>query len=187
MRTEDYSPRQKWDQRLNLVAGSIEGIVHGIPEWRKLQLGEISTSDYEQALAVVLKLSIEEIPDLLRDFYSGDRLDEQLISLIRRLHAAAIPVGLLSNNPASLRDELIRLRVLNLFSPCIISAEIGALKPDASAYQACLFALHMEPHHALMIDDSPANVEGALTLGMRAIEFKSSFDLETELLCRLAL
>ncbi len=181
MRTEDYTPRQKWDQRLNLVPGSVEEIVHGLPEWVQLQLGEISASEYEQALVAVLGIPIEEVPNLLRDFYSGDRLDVQLISLIRRLRKSGIPVGLLSNNPVSLRDDLRQLHVLDLFSPCIISAEIGIMKPDGAAYNACLSPLCIEPHHALMIDDSSVNVEGAVSFGMQAVQFKSSFNLEAQL------
>jgi HAD superfamily hydrolase (TIGR01509 family) len=182
MRTEDYSPRQTWDQRLNLTFGSIENIVHGIPEWVQFQRGQITLHEYEQAIALDLGISHDTVHQMLEDFYSGDRLDAQLISLIRRLCNADIPVGLLSNNPSSLRDDLMKLQLLDLFVPCIISAEIGVMKPDQEAYQACLSPLQIPPHHALMIDDSPANVEGALAFGMAAIHFKSSIDLESQVM-----
>ena len=182
MRTEDYAPRHQWDQHLDFPPGTIEKIVHGIPEWVQLQLGQVSPVQYEEAVAVSSGVSRDEVGKLLRDFYSGDRLDDRLITLIRRLRNMDIPIGLLSNNVLTLRDDLMKLNIFDLFSVCIISAEIGVMKPDPKAYQACLSALNVMPQQALMIDDSPANVEGAFAVGMAAIQFKPSIDLETQVL-----
>jgi putative hydrolase of the HAD superfamily len=180
MRTADYAPRHQWDRHLNLDPGTIEKIVHGIPEWKQLQLGQVSSAKYEEAVAVTAGVSHDEVGKLLRDFYSGDLLDDRLITLIRRLRNVDIPVGLLSNNVLTLRDDLIKLNVFDLFSICIISAEIGVMKPDPEAYQACLSALNVTPPQTLMIDDSPANIKGALAVGMSAIQFNPSIDLETQ-------
>ena len=48
---------------------------------------------------------------------------------------------------------------------------MGVLKPDERVYKVILAALKVSPEEALLVDDSPANVEGALTAGMDALQF----------------
>ncbi len=177
MRTHDYAPRRMWDERLGLAPGSVERVVHGIEEWRQAQLGLISPEVYWQAIAQRLGLSDQEVATLRRDFYSGDRLDEELIALIRNLRAQGVRIGLLSNNTPNLRRELADLGLDNLFDACTISAEIGVMKPAAAAYQAILSRLGVLPRWALMVDDAAENVAGARAVGMQAIHFTPQTDL----------
>ena len=53
----------------------------------------------------------------------------------------------------------------------IISAEAGAMKPDARIYQIALENLGVAPAEFVFLDDFQANVEGARVVGMAAIHF----------------
>ena len=177
MRTEDYSPRHKWDRRLHLPPGSTERVVHGITAWKQVQQGDITIEEYWQAVGSALNLSPSALSALRRDFYSGDRLDENLVDLVRRLSDAGLLTGLLSNNSLDLIDTLSGLGLSDLFTACVISAKIGVMKPDAAAYHFILDKLNVAPRNAILIDDSLQNVEGAQAIGMQAIHFTSDFEL----------
>lgn len=46
MRTIDYTPRHKWDDRLGLPHGSVEKVVHGSESWRQAQVGQMELQGY---------------------------------------------------------------------------------------------------------------------------------------------
>lgn len=181
MRTHDYTPRWRWDKRLGLAPGSVERVVHGIEEWQQAQLGLIAPDTYWQAVARQLGLSSREVAALRQDFYSGDQLDEALVALIHDLKTRGVRIGLLSNNTPNLRRELAHLGLDSLFDACVISAEIGVMKPAAAAYQATLSRLHVLPQWALMVDDTAENVAGAQAVGMQAVHFTPQTDLRAVL------
>lgn len=172
MRTEDYAPRHRWDEKLGLPAGAVERVVHGLPEWEQVQRGRVSLDAYWSAVQQALGLTPADTLALAESFYSGDRLDEELVAFIRELRSRGVPVGLLSNNGPALAAEIEALGLGGLFTTQVISATIGVMKPDARAYHAALDALGIRPEEALFIDDSPANVEGARRVGMRALHFQ---------------
>jgi len=182
MRTEDYDPRITWDNRLGLEIGSVERTVHGIEEWTRVQRGEISLETYWQAVGQKLSLTPDQLHQLREDFYAGDRLDRDLLSLIGELRDAQVTTGLLSNNSPDLADTLEELAVAPLFTAIVISADIGIMKPDPAAYHAILKALDIAPQRAIFVDDSMVNVEGARAVGMAAIHFTPGMDLHSELL-----
>jgi putative hydrolase of the HAD superfamily len=55
------------------------------------------------------------------------------------------------------------------FDALVSSAAAGVQKPDPRAYQAVLAALGEPAAACLMVDDLPGNVEGARSVGMRAV------------------
>jgi epoxide hydrolase-like predicted phosphatase len=181
MRTEDTSPRQRWDTRLGLPAGSVEAVVHGIPAWRDAQLGRIGLDAYWEAVRADLGLDQPSLERLRVDFYSGDRLDTDLVSAIRQLRGQSLKTGILSNNTADLAGTLDELDLPRLFDAVVISASIGVMKPDPLAYKAILGQLGVKAGEAVLIDDFADNVAGAQDVGMEGILFSASADWQTEL------
>ena len=106
MKTLDYSPRHRWDDRLHLPHGSVERIVHGSESWRQAQIGTLALSDYWSDVASQLKLRPDETRQLADDFYSGDQLDNSLVDYARQLRAQGHPVALLSNDSPALVQKL---------------------------------------------------------------------------------
>lgn len=178
LRTEDYEPRHKWDRRLGLAPGSVEAVVHGIEAWREAQLGKISIQEYWEAVREKLPMNPWELADLQHDFYAGDRFDMEMIRLIRKFRRESLRIGLLSNNTLDVLDQLTVLKLRPLFDTCVISAQIGVMKPAPEAYQAILDQMELAPGHALFVDDMQVNVNGALACGMGSIRFVAGMDFE---------
>ena len=178
MRTEDRTLRDSWDQRLGLEPGSVERVVHRISKWRDAQMGFCDLSDYWSAVGRELNLSTEMLTQLQSEFYQGDKLDQNLVDLIRRFKQEGLRTGLLSNNILDLFTEIEQLGLSGIFDEIVISAHIGVMKPDAAAYHKILNALNVRPENAAFIDDFPQNVEGARTVGMHGILFTPDLDLE---------
>jgi HAD superfamily hydrolase (TIGR01509 family) len=157
MQTVDPEPRHRWDRRLGLPPGSVEN------DW--------------EAVRVMLKLTPAALVDLRKDFYSGDALSEELLVVIRGLRTKGILIGLLSNNSLELVDMLTTMQIDQIFDACVISAQIGIMKPAPAAYRTILQQMGIKPSQALLIDDSLRNIEGALALGMEAICYVPGIDL----------
>lgn len=181
MKTVDYAPRHRWDAKLGLSPGHIEGIVHGSASWRKAQTGSISLDTYRADIADQLNISMDDIQKLLADFYSGDELDMTLVGYVRQLHADGYPVALLSNDSIELTDKLQRLNIAQLFDPLVISAQIGVMKPDRRAYETVLELAQCPPQSAIFIDDMPQNVAGAEAVGIHGILYRDGMDMAAAL------
>ena len=178
MRTVDPAPRLYWDKRLGREPGSVERVVHGIDAWWEVQRGEISIDGYWKQVGQELGLLPDDLARLRHDFYSGDRIDRTLVALIERMRGGGILVGLLSNFSQDLVTVLDELGISPLFDAIVVSADIGAMKPDAHAYRAILDALGVLPAAAVFIDDSEQNVERARQIGIQAIHFVPGCDIE---------
>lgn len=181
MKTVDHTPRLRWDARLGLPPGSVERVVHGSESWLRAQSGQLSTSAYWADVAAQLGLTADAVTQLAEDFYSGDQLDTTLIAIIHRLRADGHTVGLLSNDTAELLEKLTRLAVANVFSPLVISAQIGVMKPDIRAYQAVLQRLALPPDHVIFIDDRLENIAGARQAGLIGIHYVDGMDVAAAL------
>jgi len=91
---------------------------------------------------------------------------------LARLRAAGVRLAVVSNWDTRLRPLLQDLALEQAFDAVVVSAELGAEKPDARVFQAALAALggDLQPREVLMVGDDEANdVEGARALGCDAL------------------
>ncbi|MDQ0455124.1 HAD family hydrolase [Rhizobium paknamense] len=70
---------------------------------------------------------------------------------------------------------------LNLPRGVTVSGEIGLIKPDVAIYERHARDFDLSPAHAIFIDDSVANVEGAKLAGWQAVHFESPEKLKRDL------
>ena len=68
-----------------------------------------------------------------------------------------------------------------LFDSVVISSDIGMIKPSRDIYEFALEQLGTEPEDTILIDDRPANTEGAEVVGMKTILYTSNSQFEREL------
>lgn len=181
VRTEDYRPRHKWDERLGLPVGSVERAVHHSDIWIQAQLGRITPKMYWKGVAELLYMKGESIDELRNDYFSGDRVNYRVIDLIRDLKSSHYPVALLSNESLELETRLDGYGIKDLFDHLLISAQMGMMKPDPTAYRVVLQTLKVLPQEAVFIDDSLPNIRGAQALGINTILFRADTDLRAEL------
>lgn len=74
-------------------------------------------------------------------------------------------------------EACARFPVLTRFEGVVVSAHERLLKPDPAIYHVLLERYALPAGECVFIDDSPANVEGARAVGMRAIHCPVGFDL----------
>jgi HAD superfamily hydrolase (TIGR01509 family) len=181
MKTATREPRWAWDDRLGVPRGTVERAVHNDDSWRSAQTGQLQLEAYYTDVARRFGLTPEQMRQLEADFYSGDRLDLEIIDLIRSRRGARQRVALLSNDSPALIWKLDSLGISSLFDPLVVSAEIGVMKPAPAAYHAVLGRLNCPPGNAVFIDDLQANIEGARQVGMVGIHYLPGLDLAAAL------
>lgn len=97
---------------------------------------------------------------------------EGMAELIRELKEKGYKIFLLSNASVDLRKYFHRIPGSEYFDGLMVSAEEHLLKPQHEIYHTLYSRFRLEPSRCLFIDDSPANIEGALCTGMDGIIFR---------------
>lgn len=107
---------------------------------------------------------------------------EDSVALMNRLIDAGHDVTMLTNFAADTFIEA-RRRFPFLHRPrgVTVSGEIRKIKPDREIYDHHTAAFGLEPSATLFIDDSEANVEGAIAAGWRSVLFTGAPKLESDL------
>jgi putative hydrolase of the HAD superfamily len=135
-----------------------------------MERGESSHADFERLLAarlVCLDGSPVACEGLLARMFAGTVLDAAMLDVFRRLHAAGVPTGLLSNSWGG--NDYPRELFPALFDAVIISAEVGMRKPEPEIYLHAAQLLGLEPAECVFIDDITANVRAAQDLGFTGV------------------
>jgi len=108
--------------------------------------------------------------------------DPEMVSWQQRLRQHGLRTAILSNMGDSVLENIERkFAWIHNFDVLIWSFQHGIAKPDPAIYRLTLERLGTEPGKTLFIDDKHPNIEAALALGMKAIEFKSVAQLRRDL------
>lgn len=97
---------------------------------------------------------------------------EGMAELLRELKEKGYKIYLLSNASVDLRKYFHRIPGSECFDGLMVSAEERLLKPQHEIYHTLYSRFRLDPSRCLFIDDSPANIEGALCTGMDGIIFR---------------
>lgn len=108
-------------------------------------------------------------------------VNPRMYALIEELRQQKITVGLLSNVEERMGKYLREFGLYEPFEPCLLSWEIGMVKPDPDIYAHLLEQLNLPANNVIFIDDLPENVEAARQMGIDAILFKSEDQLRKAL------
>jgi putative hydrolase of the HAD superfamily len=145
-----------------------------------LETGRISAAEFERLLAAEL---IERTParpgaanraaGMLTRMFSGMRVEDGMIDVVRTVRTAGVRTGLLSN---SWGLDYERDGWDALFDAVVISGEVGLRKPDPAIYALAAERLGLPPEQIVFIDDLRPNVRAAAAAGMVGVQH---VDLET--------
>ena len=171
MRTEDQSPRRRWEERFCMPDWSLSNLVFDNPISLRATMGLADVDEVWQCVAERLNLKPDDLAELKTDFFAGDRLDKVLIEFIgrqrNRCHTA-----ILSNAWLGTRQMFEKQpEITAAFDTWIISAEEGVAKPNPEIYERALYRMGVRAEEAVFVDDMPPNVVAARKLGMSALEF----------------
>jgi putative hydrolase of the HAD superfamily len=174
LRTEDHRPRRAWEARLGLAPGDLSRLVFDGSASRQAMLGRATADDIWGSVGVSLGLTASDRDQLRADFFSGDRIDEDLVAFIRGLRPR-VRVGMISNAWPEVRRLLESTwRIADAFDPLVLSPEVGLVKPDPAIYREALVRAAVLPAQTAFVDDFPENVDAASALGMRGVLFRTS-------------
>ena len=169
-RTEDTGPRTNLAKSFGLSYTEIDRLVFENKSSKQASLGIISETQHWLNVATSLNQPESEVERLRSEFFAGDRVDTDLLNLIRGLRPTR-KVGVISNAWSGMRTWLVDHDLGDLFDDMVISAEIGFAKPDPRIYQEALQNLMVKPEESVFIDDMLRNVEAAQKIGMHAVQF----------------
>nr|HID13048.1 HAD family phosphatase [Anaerolineae bacterium] len=172
MRTVNPLPRRALEQRFGLPPGGASEAVFESPRWDDVQLGHISRAEFWADVGRRLGLSGEELAKFRRAFWAGDRLDEELVALIRYLRDEGYRTGLLSNAPSGLRQRVEQLGIADAFDVIVVSGCEGLMKPDPAIFELALKRLGVQAAEAVFVDDFQVNVAAAREVGLHAVRFR---------------
>jgi HAD superfamily hydrolase (TIGR01509 family) len=172
MRTVDPTPRRELERHFDLGLGEADDLVFRSPRWDDVQHGRIDSDTFWNDVGERLDLDAGQLKAFRRGFWSGDRLDRELVDLIRHLGAEGYRMALLSNAPRELRSYVEELGIADAFDVIVISGEEGVVKPMAEIYERALERLDVAPHEAVFVDDMRHNVEAARRVGLHAARFR---------------
>ena len=177
VRTEFQAPRQQLAERLGMEYDDLDRIVFDSESGRLAALGEVTADQHWISILSRLKRPDSELSAIRQEFFAGDIVDRTLVEYIRSLRGK-YKTGLISNAWSDLRDFIVREKFDDAFDKMIISAEVGAMKPEPKIFQVALEQFGVKPKEAVFVDDFYINIEGCEKVGMKGIHFK---DAETTL------
>jgi epoxide hydrolase-like predicted phosphatase len=173
VRTVDRAHRNQLAVRLGLTSEALEELVFSGESGHKAQRGEITAEQQWAYVCQQINWPLATWRDLESEFFTGDRLDIELVDYIRSLHGR-YKTGVISNALSDVRAAMDnKWHMADAFDAITISAEVGVMKPDARIFQIALQSLGVQPAESVFVDDFPHNVEGARAVGMHAIQFRS--------------
>jgi epoxide hydrolase-like predicted phosphatase len=171
LRTEFQAPRQQLAERLGMEYDDLVKIVFDSDSGIKATMGEISSEQHWDSVMRRLKRPTSELAAIRAEFFAGDILDRTLLDYLRSLRGK-YKTGLISNAWGDLRDFIVREKFDDAFDKLIISAEVGAAKPEPKIFLIALEQFGVKPKETVFVDDFLINIEGCEKVGMKGIHFK---------------
>ena len=89
---------------------------------------------------------------------------------------AGFKIYVLSNASHRLHEYIKDLPGYGLWDGMIVSADVDAIKPMPEIYRALLGKYDLKAEECLFIDDMPANIAGALNVGMQGFLLRNNVD-----------
>jgi putative hydrolase of the HAD superfamily len=181
----DENPRHQLADRYKIPLKRIYHLLFDTEAAIQAALGEISSEHHWRAIQEILHIPPGERGEFIRQFWSADGLNRELVEALPALRKRC-KLGLLSNANDDLRKILgERWQIAGHFDDMIISAEVGLLKPDRRIYELAVHRLGVQPGETILIDDLPLNVEGARVAGLQAIQYLNNQQVFEDLRSRM--
>ena len=152
------------------------------PDWLDLDRGVLDTSEAIERAAVRTKLPDAMIRELFYQIPPSLTPVFETINLIRSVKRNGHKVFALSNIHLASIEYIERMySFLDLFDGIVISSRIQKVKPDAEIFEYLLNKYGLVAEETIFIDDTEANLMGAVKLGIQPIRFETPDQCEEEL------
>lgn len=155
------------------------------PEWIAQDRGIITEADMIARVSARLPETLHgTVEEVIKAWYVWHLTPMPgMAELVRKLKEKGYGIYLLSNASTALRGYFPRIPGSEYFDGLMVSAEEKLLKPQHEIYERLYERFGLVPEQCVFIDDSPANIEGAMLTGMQGIVFRGDTErLRRELL-----
>jgi len=171
VRTEYQAPRQHLAERLGMEYDDLVKIVFDSDSGYQASIGAITVEEHWAWVMKRLKRPVSEMDAIRHEFFAGDIIDRTIINFLRSLRGK-YKTGIISNAWGDLRENIMREKIDDAFEHIIISAEVGAVKPDPKIYEIAIERVGVKPKEIVFVDDFPVNIEGCEKVGIKGILFR---------------
>ncbi len=144
------------------------------------ELGRIAPRTYYEGLKERLGLPWT-YDQFVRAWNGIFRENHDVIAILRRLRQQHRLLALTNTNTLHLAHIKTAIPSMGLFEAWVASCEVGVRKPDPAIYALALERMGVSPAQAIYIDDRPELVEAGRRVGLTAIRFENSRQLEADL------
>ena len=150
------------------------------PMWHEVECGRVALSEFVEHMGKILG---PELPhDSKARGLTGADFDPFadaepipiMIELAHEIRDRGLRVAILTNNVREWRQWRDRIPI-ECFDPVIDSCEVGLRKPDHAIYSLICNRMGLAPNDCLFLDDHPGNVEGAIAVGLDALQVTEDF------------
>ena len=150
--------------------------------WRRLNLGALSQAEAELAYQRELGLTAEQTKSLFFHVMDHQEVIAGTVAIAERLKRAGYRVlGLTDNVHEIVAYHKTRNTFWTLFEGCVVSAEIGMMKPGPEIFQHLLQTFGLTASETVFLDDVQMNIDGAKSVGIEAKLFTTPERCEQDL------
>jgi putative hydrolase of the HAD superfamily len=118
----------------------------------------------------------------LEDFQRFCSPSPGIIAEIRKIHAAGLQLGLITNGRSPFQEEnFAALGIAELFGTVVVSDAVGFKKPQEEIFYIACERLKLRPEECIHVGDNPAaDIDGANAVGMYTIYIPGVFGRNCE-------
>lgn len=146
-------------------------------EWIRMDRGTMTD---DEAIASINSRMPEKMWELTERFIREFRMEQEqnppMEALLAELKQQGYRLYLMSNTSHRFRQFSKNIPSITYMDGIWISCESGYLKPEREAYLDFFEKMKLEPEDCFFVDDSPANIEAAMRLGMRGCVYHQDMD-----------
>ncbi|GAB1643578.1 HAD family hydrolase [Krasilnikovia sp. MM14-A1259] len=115
-----------------------------------------------------------DLSDFPQRWFADRAINDTWVATLRRLRAAGVFVGLLSNMPPAWDRYWRDMVAPELFADLVLSFEVGVRKPEPAIFAVAGDRAAVPPQQCVLVDDLPANCAAARSAGWQAVCFSDT-------------
>ncbi|CAA0121525.1 Alpha-D-glucose 1-phosphate phosphatase YihX [Halioglobus japonicus] len=147
--------------------------IDGDHPWHQVERGEISLENAREDILTLGKaqgLHVDIWDVFMAMAENGGGLRSELVEYVRKIRAAGLGTGIITNNVVEFRDHWRNmLPVDELFDFVVDSSEVGMRKPNPAIFEKALEIGGLTAEQVIFLDDFEGNVIAANALNIRSI------------------
>lgn len=149
------------------------------PHWLELDRGTLSYADAPRVMAQGDARLEQEITDLISNWCAYKMPIAQGWAAARACAAHGKRLCLLSNyHREAYEYNLAHHEIFDLFDVRMISCYVHQLKPNPEIYDTLIHVSGLDPARSVFLDDTRANVEAAMAMGIHGYWVRSDEEME---------